>query len=95
MNQYPEPKGQNPKHPCKICSKTIAKTHRKVKCITCNFKIHIKCNNTDPSTYDSIPNNKIISFCRSCAKHNIPFQSLEDEDFFFHPAYLDKTQSPS
>ena len=81
MNQYPEPKGRNPKHPCKICSKTIAKTHRKVKCKTCNFRIHIKCNNTDPSTYDSLPNNKVISFCRSCAEDNIPFQSLEEKDF--------------
>ncbi len=81
MNRYTEPKGRNPKHPCKVCNKTIAKTHRKVRCKTCNYRIHIKCNNTDPSTYDTLPDNKEIPFCKKCIESCIPFQSLEEKEF--------------
>ena len=82
MNRYPEPRGRNPKHPCRVCSRTIAKTHRKVRCKTCNYRIHIKCNLTDPDSYDSLPEGKVVPLCRICAEACFPFQTLEDKNFW-------------
>ena len=39
---------------CGICTKTIAKNHRNLKCILCSRNVHIKCNKTDVKTYNKI-----------------------------------------
>ena len=41
----------DPKRPqCKICSKTIARNHRKISCQSCKSFVHIICNLTDVRT---------------------------------------------
>ena len=57
MSYFEEPVGANPKYPCGICNKNIAKNHRHIRCIICNYKVHIKCNKTDPNTFKKITDN--------------------------------------
>ena len=80
MTWYTEPTGVNPKHPCRACNRTIAKTHRNLTCLTCNYRIHIKCNNTEPREYNKV-SNKIIETCLKCLEDSLPFQTLSDELF--------------
>ena len=50
MHYFEEPAGNNPKYPCDICTKTVGKNHRFITCNLCNYKVHIKCNETDEKT---------------------------------------------
>ena len=59
-----------PKSKCIICTKTIAKTHRNLKCHVCEGNVHITCNKIDAKTYNSLKN-----------PENIPFQNLTDLQF--------------
>ena len=47
MHYFDEPAGNNLVYPCGICTKTVRINHRFIKCILCNYKVHIKCNETD------------------------------------------------
>ena len=51
---------------CKICTKTIAKNHRKISCQACSSNVHIKCNQTDVKTYNKILKEKLPQTCLSC-----------------------------
>ena len=82
MNYFKEPIGTNPKYPCGICNKNIAKNHRFIRCIICNYKIHRKCNNTDPNTYKHLTKSKEPQVCLKCKEETIPFQALDDQQFF-------------
>ena len=79
MEYFPEPIGPNPKFPCRVCQKTIAKNHRKVKCHNCNFRLHIKCNKTDVKTYNKL--NDMPQLCIKCQEHVLPFHTLTDDQF--------------
>ena len=79
MNPFPEPTGPNPKFPCGICKKTIAKNHRKIRCYNCNYRYHIKCNKTDVETYNKIKH--IPQLCIICYENSLPFQTLTDDQF--------------
>ena len=35
----------NPKFPCDVCYKAVAKSPNAVCCDSCNLWVHIKCNN--------------------------------------------------
>ena len=63
MHVFVDPEGENPKYPCGICNKTIGKNHRFIRCIICNYKVHIKCNKTDVKTYENIEKTKEASIC--------------------------------
>ena len=82
MNYFEEPIASNPKYPCGVCNKNLAKNHRFIRCIICNYKIHIKCNNTDPNTYKKITKSKEPQVCLKCKEETIPFQALDDQQFF-------------
>ena len=56
----------SPKPKCKICTKTIAKNHRKVSCQSCNLLVHIACNQTDVKTYNKIMKENIPQTCLMC-----------------------------
>ena len=69
--------------PCKIkntkCSVSkckVSSNHRHIECTKCLRKVHIKCNNTNSSTYNHLRSNKII--CINCKPDNFPFQDLSD-----------------
>ena len=81
MHVFVDPEGENPKYPCGICNKTIGKNHRFIRCIICNYKVHIKCNKTDVKTYDNIEKTKEACICINCKEDNLPFFKLTDEQF--------------
>ena len=58
MHYFEEPAGNNPKYPCGICTKTVGKTHRFITCNLCNYKVQIKCNETDEKSYEMMKNNE-------------------------------------
>ena len=70
-----------PKSHCGICKKTIAKNHRNIDCLTCNSKVHIKCNQTDIKTYNKIINENLPQTCIKCKTEILPFQNLSDTQF--------------
>ena len=72
MSYFDEPFGDNPKYPCGVCEKIIAKNHKAIRCSICNYKIHIKCNKTEVKDYKNI----------KCKEEILPFQSLTDQQFF-------------
>ena len=51
---------------CFVCSKTISITHRSIDSSTCTNKAHIKCNDTDVTTFNAIKAGTIDQFCLSC-----------------------------
>ena len=79
MNYFNEPVGLNPKYPCGICNKNIAEGHRAIRCDTCNYKVHIKCNNTDANTYKKVKDDP--QTCLKCKEENIPFLALNEQQF--------------
>ena len=66
---------------CGVCTKTIAKNHRRIQCNLCNSSVHIKCNKTDPKTYNDIIKEKQMVICLNCQINNIPFQNLSELEF--------------
>ena len=65
-----------PKVHCGICTKTIAKNHRKIICQVCKSHIHIKCNNTDVNTYNKIMKLEITLTCYKCQSEDQTSQIL-------------------
>ena len=68
--------------PCGICNRNIGINHKFVKCIICNYKIHIKCNKTDAATFEKNKKNSDHIYCLKCLEEIIPFQNLSDEQFY-------------
>ena len=66
------------KYSCCACKKTIAKNHKYLDCSICYSRIHIKCNKTDPLSYQKIKSDNSKIICVNCKTDCIPFQSLSD-----------------
>ena len=73
MHYFEEPTDDNPIYPCGICNRIIAKNHRYIRCNICNFKVHIKCNETDDKTYAKMKTNDETMFCIKCNEDIMPF----------------------
>ena len=71
----------NPKCKCPVCSRTIAKNHRFIKCNLCLNKVHIRCNGTDEQTYNDIEKDNLSTICINCTD-NFPFQNLTNIQLF-------------
>ena len=54
MHYFEDPPGDNPIYPCGICNRNIRQNHRYISCKICNYKVHIKCNETDEKTYNKM-----------------------------------------
>ena len=80
MHYFDEPAGNNPVYPCGICTKTVRINHRFIKCILCNYKVHIKCNEPDIKSYELMQKNELIMICIKCKKENIPFFSSSNNE---------------
>ena len=40
--------------PCGICQKNVHNNQKYIKCTSCKFKVHIKCNGTTVEEYNTI-----------------------------------------
>ena len=74
------PSNQYAKIQCCECKRTIAKTHRFIKCFLCNSNVHIKCNKTEPKTYQKIMNENIKQICINCQPNCEPPSNLIGSD---------------
>ena len=67
MEHFEEPVDDNPIYPCGICNKIITRNKKHIRCNICNFRIHIKCNQTDEATYQ-----KMMQYEESMIKNIAP-----------------------
>ncbi|XP_078361285.1 uncharacterized protein LOC144645583 [Oculina patagonica] len=52
---------------CKICSRTVARNHRAVRCDSCKGQAHVKCTNIKPSEYKRIQQSPNATWsCEEC-----------------------------
>ena len=73
MHYFVEPNNDLPTYPCGICHQLVGQTHRYIRCNICNYKVHIKCNETDEKTYEKMKNNDKTMFCLKCYEELLPF----------------------
>ena len=69
---------------CCVCHKKIAANHKKLECNTCRSFVHIRCNKTDPKSYEKIikdTGHTKIDHCNNCLIDNIAFQNLSELEF--------------
>ena len=72
-----------PKYPCGICLKNVGRHRKAVKCDSCRYWNHIKCEGIDNKMYEALkkePENS-IHFCKICMEENLPFQKISDNEF--------------
>ena len=55
------------KFPCMICAKTVPDKDKAVQCDTCEFRIHIKCNNINYLGYRYLQNCDESWYCKDFA----------------------------
>ena len=72
------------KDPCRICLKSVHRNHKAIQCDICDQWIHIKCNNLDNTNYNVLKNSTNPWFCATCTADAIPFQNLNNEQFFLN-----------
>ena len=70
---FVEPNNDFPTYPCGICHRLVGQTHRYIRCNICNYKVHIKCNETDEKTYEKMKNLDETMFCLKCNEELLPF----------------------
>ena len=77
----------NPRYPCGTCRRNVSKHMKAIKCDSCYFWNHIRCDEIVPYDYDKmlkLPLNereKITHFCKICKADCFPFQKLSEEEF--------------
>ena len=75
----PGPRGPSNKPVCEGCSRTIAVTHRFVKCAECSCKFHIKHAGVSDAEYVRFSQNLCPPFiCQNCFNSQLPFADVED-----------------
>ena len=68
--------------PCGVCAKAVGINHHAIKCDICQKWIHIKCNKYGKKDYKFHQNNPNETFfCIKCTADNIPFSTLNDNQF--------------
>ena len=79
MEHFEEPEDNNPNYPCGICNKIITRNKKYIRCNICNFRIHIKCNQTDEVTYQKMTQYEESMICIKCNENNLPFFNTSQE----------------
>ena len=79
MEHFEEPEDDNPNYPCGICNKIITRNKKYIRCNICNFRIHIKCNQTDEVTYQKMMQYEETMVCIKCNENNLPFFKTSQE----------------
>ena len=79
MQQFEEPVDDNSNYPCGICNKIITRSNKHIKCNICNFRFHIKCNQTDEKTFQKMKQIDDSMICVKCNENNLPFFNMSHE----------------
>ena len=87
MQHFVDPVDEDHNLPCGICDKIIKKNNKYITCNICNFRIHIKCNQTDVKTYEKMKQIEQTMICIKCNENNLPFiktsQQINNDTFFY------------
>ena len=82
----PSPNALNPRFPCGICLKNVGQHRKAIKCDSCGFWNHIKCEKIDDKMYEKLKKQdeslQTKHYCKICMEENLPFQKLSDNEFF-------------
>ena len=81
MRYFYEPTGNNPRHPCGICTKNVSYRHRAVQCDLCNYWNHIKCDGVENKTYEALKKDSVKHFRKLWKEDIFAFQTLSDDEF--------------
>ena len=77
----PEPNDPKPKYPCGKCNLNIAKNMRALRCHSCNYKTHIRCDGITASQYIKISKSNQEKnepyLCKLCRDEVFPFHQLQ------------------
>ena len=76
---------------CGICSKRVQVNHRYMICSHCKRKIHIKCNEIDANSYESIKSNNKDWICLLCNENIFPFFSLDQRAEISNKPFFNNT----
>ena len=77
----------NPRYPCGTCGRNVSTRMKAIKCDSCNYWNHIRCDEITPYDYEKmlklpqVVQEKHIHFCKICKEECFPFQKLSDEEF--------------
>ena len=63
-----------------VSVRKLLEKNRFITCNLCNYKVHIKCNETDVKTYEMMKNNEQTMICIKCKEENIPFFSSSNNE---------------
>ena len=66
---------------CGVCTKTVKKTDKRITCVCCTNKVHIRCNLLTIENFKEIEQNGKDHICINCIDMNIPFSKLSDNEF--------------
>ena len=69
--------------PCGVCGKRVGKRMRAIQCDLCNYWNHIKCDEIDPTHYETLKksDDSVLHYCKLCKEEIFPFQSLQNENY--------------
>ena len=72
MCYFIEPSGNNPKYPCGICTKIVSYRHKAIQCDLCNYWNHIKCDNVENKTYETLKKSQTLkALFNDFSSHNV------------------------
>ena len=80
--QEPDLQDPNPFFPCGKCGLKVRNNHKAIQCDNCNYWTHIKCDGIDNSSYEKLKKSFSMYFCKICLESALPFQELNDDQFF-------------
>ena len=89
MRYFNEPNNDdpNPRYPCGTCARNVSARNKAIKCDSCGYWNHIKCDGITRYDYDKmleLPKTAIenyVHFCKVCKEDCLPFQKLSEEEF--------------
>ena len=70
------------KFPRKICKKSVHFNHKSIQCDLCDNWIHLKCNNSNDTDYNSLKASNEPWYFISCTNIILPLGNLTNEQFF-------------
>ena len=70
--------------PCGICQKVVKTNQKAIQCDSCDFWIHVGCNDISASEYEDLKNDENLWYCLACIiksnLENVPFTRCDSFD---------------